>query len=32
VPRAKARYLRVTSTASAANWWSIADLRLYRAS
>jgi glucosylceramidase len=32
VPRTKARYLRITSTASAANWWSIADLRLYRAS
>ncbi|MDQ1726991.1 MAG: glucosylceramidase [Frankiaceae bacterium] len=24
-----ARYLRVTSTGSAGNWWSIADLRLY---
>jgi glucosylceramidase len=26
----KARYLRVTSTATSANWWSLADLRLYR--
>ena len=32
VPRTKARYLRITSTAEAANWWSIADLRVYRAS
>jgi glucosylceramidase len=32
VPRTKARYLRITSTARAANWWSIADLRVYRAS
>lgn len=23
-------YLRVTSTAGSGNWWSIADLRLYR--
>ena len=30
VPRTKARYLRVTSTAAAGNWWSIADLRLYK--
>jgi glucosylceramidase len=29
VPGTRARYLRVTSTASASNWWSIADLRLY---
>jgi glucosylceramidase len=29
VPRTRARYLRVTATASAGNWWSIADLRLY---
>jgi glucosylceramidase len=29
VPRTRARYLRVTSTASAGNWWSIADFRLY---
>ncbi|MEV5960647.1 discoidin domain-containing protein [Kribbella sp. NPDC051952] len=25
-----ARYVRITSTASAGNWWSLADLRLYR--
>lgn len=25
-----ARYLRITSTGTSANWWSIADLRLYR--
>ncbi len=25
-----ARYLRVTSTGAAANWWSVADIRLYR--
>jgi glucosylceramidase len=30
VPRTRARYLRVTSTASSGNWWSLADLRLYR--
>ena len=24
------RYLRITSTGSAGNWWSLADLRLYR--
>ncbi len=24
-----ARFLRVTSTAAAGTWWSIADLRLY---
>ena len=29
VPRTRARYLRVTATAAAGNWWSIADLRLY---
>jgi glucosylceramidase len=29
LPRTKARYLRVTATATAGNWWSIADLRLY---
>jgi len=27
--RTRARYLRITSTASAGNWWSIADIRLY---
>ncbi|MEN0129731.1 MAG: discoidin domain-containing protein [Brevundimonas sp.] len=25
-----ARYVRITSTATAGNWWSIADVRLYR--
>ncbi|GAA0798643.1 discoidin domain-containing protein [Spirilliplanes yamanashiensis] len=25
----RARYLRVTSTAAAGNWWSVADVRLY---
>jgi glucosylceramidase len=29
VPRTRARFLRVTATAPAGNWWSIADLRLY---
>lgn len=29
VPRTRARFLRVTSTASAPNWWSVADVRLY---
>ena len=29
VPRTHARYLRVVSTGSADNWWSVADLRLY---
>jgi glucosylceramidase len=29
VARTKARYLRVTSTGSSDNWWSIADLRLH---
>ena len=29
VPRTRARYLRIASTASAGNWWSIADVRLY---
>ncbi|MFF7194669.1 discoidin domain-containing protein [Streptomyces sp. NPDC008079] len=28
--RTTARYVRVTSTGTAANWWSLADLRLYR--
>jgi glucosylceramidase len=32
VARTKARYLRITTTASAGNWWSVADIRLYRAS
>jgi glucosylceramidase len=30
LPRTRARHLRVTSTASAGNWWSVADVRLYR--
>jgi glucosylceramidase len=30
LPSTRARYLRVTSTAAAGNWWSIADIRLYR--
>ncbi|MEU0877349.1 glycoside hydrolase family 30 beta sandwich domain-containing protein [Lentzea sp. NPDC005914] len=29
VRRTSARYLRITSTGAAGNWWSIADLRLY---
>ncbi|GAA4249704.1 discoidin domain-containing protein [Dactylosporangium darangshiense] len=29
VAATRARYLRITSTASAGNWWSIADIRLY---
>jgi glucosylceramidase len=29
VPRTHARYLRVVSTGSAGNWWSVADTRLY---
>jgi glucosylceramidase len=29
VTRTRARYLRVVSTGSAGNWWSIADVRLY---
>lgn len=29
LPQTKARYLRVVSTGSAGNWWSIADSRLY---
>ncbi|MFD5831575.1 discoidin domain-containing protein [Lentzea sp. NPDC060358] len=30
VRRTSARYLRITSTGAASNWWSIADFRLYR--
>ena len=30
VPRTRARYLRVSTTASAGDWWSVADVRLYR--
>ena len=29
VPRTRARYLRLVSTGAAANWWSVADTRLY---
>ena len=29
LPPAHARYLRITNTGSAGNWWSIADVRLY---
>ena len=30
VPPTRARYLRITSTASSGSWWSVADLRVYR--
>jgi glucosylceramidase len=29
VRRTSARFLRITSTAAAGNWWSVADIRLY---
>jgi glucosylceramidase len=29
-PCQSARYVRVTSTASVGNWWSLADIRMYR--
>jgi glucosylceramidase len=29
LPQTRARYLRIESTGSADNWWSIADVRLY---
>jgi len=29
VDRTRARYLRISTTASADNWWSVADVRLY---
>jgi glucosylceramidase len=29
VATTKARYLRISSTGNAGNWWSIADIRLY---
>ncbi len=29
VPRTRARYLKVTSTATSGSWWSLADIRLY---
>ncbi|MEV4414673.1 discoidin domain-containing protein [Catellatospora sp. NPDC049609] len=29
LPRTTARHLRITATAEAGNWWSIADIRLY---
>ncbi|MDT7786795.1 MAG: glucosylceramidase [Pseudonocardiales bacterium] len=30
VRRTSARYLRITSTATASNWWSIAEIRLHK--
>ncbi|MCE6995157.1 discoidin domain-containing protein [Saccharothrix sp. S26] len=30
LPRTRARFLRVSTTAAAGNWWSVADVRLYR--
>lgn len=30
LPPTSARYLRITQTGSAGNWWSLADIRLYR--
>ncbi|WP_027345473.1 discoidin domain-containing protein [Hamadaea tsunoensis] len=30
LPPTRARYLKIESTATAGNWWSIADVRLYR--
>jgi glucosylceramidase len=30
VPQLSARYLRIASTASSPNWWSVADLRAYK--
>ncbi|MEV4639989.1 discoidin domain-containing protein [Actinoplanes sp. NPDC049548] len=30
LPLTRARHLRITNTGSSGNWWSIADLRLYR--
>jgi glucosylceramidase len=30
VPQLSARHLRIRSTASSTNWWSVADLRVYR--
>ncbi|MEH0544206.1 discoidin domain-containing protein [Streptomyces sp. B21-105] len=30
LPLTRARYLRVTATGTAGNWWSLADIRLYR--
>jgi glucosylceramidase len=29
LPPTRARHLRLTTTAAAGNWWSVADLRLY---
>ncbi|HWO64491.1 MAG TPA: glycoside hydrolase family 30 beta sandwich domain-containing protein [Umezawaea sp.] len=29
VPRTRARYLRITATAQAGNWWNVSDVRLY---
>ena len=30
IPATAARYLRVVQTATAPQWWSVADLRVYR--
>lgn len=30
LPRTRARFVRVTQTATAPQWWSVADLRIYR--
>ncbi|MBG0568392.1 discoidin domain-containing protein [Actinoplanes aureus] len=30
LPLTRARHLRITTTAASENWWSVADLRLYR--
>jgi glucosylceramidase len=29
LPETTARYLRISTTQSVGNWWSIADIRLY---
>jgi glucosylceramidase len=29
IPATRARYVRVTQTATAPQWWSVADLRIY---
>ncbi|TDW89633.1 glucosylceramidase [Kribbella pratensis] len=30
LPPTRARYIRITQTGSSGNWWSLADLRIYR--
>jgi glucosylceramidase len=30
LPPTRARYIRITQTGTAGNWWSLADLRIYR--